>query len=113
MHSPVRRNARGTAYKRCSFESQTSYLSQADFQTGSVAPSHRSSEGEVKLTFVNLLHELNASQHPPRVVEVFEAEHRPDAELYAPMVLFHDVVQVRTGANLHRVFPAEIELVAH
>src|SRR4051794_14402757 len=66
-----------------------------------------------KGVIVNLLHEFNAGQYPSRIVELLEAEHRLYPEFYAPMVLFDDVVQVRTGANLHRVFPAEIELVAH
>jgi hypothetical protein len=55
---------------------------------------------DVELTFVNLLHELNADENASRVQELLEAEHRPDAELHSPVILLDDVVQVRTTANL-------------
>jgi hypothetical protein len=50
------------------------------------------STGEIILTFVNLLHELDADEDAARVVELLEAEHRLNPSFDAPVILLDDVV---------------------
>jgi hypothetical protein len=69
--------------------------------------------GNTKLPFDDLLYELDTDQNPSGISEFLEAEHRLKAEFYAPMVLLNDIVQVRTTADLNRVFPSVVELFAH
>ena len=65
------------------------------------------------MTFVDLLHELDTHEYAPRIVELLEAEHWLNPGLDTPVVLLDDVVQVRTGANLYGIVPAEVEVVPH
>jgi hypothetical protein len=69
--------------------------------------------GNTELPFEDLLHEFDTDQNPSRVVEALEAEHWLNTEFHAPMVLLHNIIQVLTRADLNRVFPAVVELVAH
>ena len=47
------------------------------------------------------------------MLERLEAQHRRDSELYPSVILFHDVVHVLAGPDLHRMGPAEVELIPH
>ena len=80
---------------------------------GSVAPSIKPCAGEIILTFVNLLHELDPDENASRVIERLETEHWLKTSLDSPMVLLHDVVQVRAATDLYRVRPAEVEFIPH
>lgn len=67
----------------------------------------------MELTLVDHLHEFDSHENSACIIELLEAEHRLYPEFDSPMVLLHYVVQVLTTANLHRVVPTIVELVAH
>ena len=66
-----------------------------------------------ELAFVNLLRQLDADNDASRIVERFEPQHRSQPPLHPAMVLLHNVVQVLTATNSHRVPPPEVELPVH
>ena len=66
-----------------------------------------------ELAFVNLLRQLDADNHASRIVECLESQHRLQSPLHPAVVLLHNVVQVLTATNLHRVPPPEVELPVH
>ncbi len=69
--------------------------------------------GNTKLIFDNLLHEFDAHENSPRIVESLESEHRLGAEFNAPVVLLNQIIQIFTTTDLDRVFPSEVEFVSH
>ena len=87
--------------------------SSGSIGAGSVAPSIKSCAGKIILTFVNLLHELDADENAPGVIERLEAEHWLKTSFDSPMVLLDDVVQVWAGTDLYRVRPAKVEFISH
>ena len=62
---------------------------------------------------MNLLRQLDADNDASRIVERFESQHRAQAPLHPAVVLLHNVVQVLTAANSHRVRAPEVELPVH
>src|SRR5262245_39872180 len=66
-----------------------------------------------ELPFVHHLHEFDAHNDTARIVKLLEAEHRLHPGFNAAMVLLYDIVQVLTTANLYRVLPPVVELIAH
>ena len=56
-----------------------------------------------ELAFVNLLGQFDADNDASRIVECLESQHRPQSPLYPTVVLLHNVVQVLTAANPHRI----------
>src|SRR4051794_35769715 len=75
--------------------------------------SNNSRTRKIVLTLVDLLHEFDSKEHPPRVVELLEAEHWLDPSFDASVVLLHDIVKVLTRTDLYRVMPTEVEFIAH
>ena len=66
-----------------------------------------------ELAFVNLLRQLDADNDTSRIVERLESQHRAQSPFHPAAVLLHNVVQVLTAMNLHRVPPPEVELPVH
>ena len=66
-----------------------------------------------ELAFVNLLRQLDADNDTSRIVERLESQHRAQSPFHPAVVLLHNVVQVLTATNLHRVPPPEVELPVH
>ena len=62
---------------------------------------------------MNLLRQFDADNDPSRIVERLEPQHRAQSALHPAVVLLHNVVQVLTATNLHRVPPPEVELTLH
>ena len=62
---------------------------------------------------MNLLRQLDADNHASRIVECLESQHRAQSPLHPAVVLLHNVVQVLTATNLHRVPHPEVELTVH
>ena len=79
-----------------------------------VTPDHRGIrlpwDRNCELAFVNLLRQFDADNHVSRIVECFESQHRLQSPLHPAVVLLHNVVQVLTATNLHRVRAPEVEL---
>jgi hypothetical protein len=48
------------------------------------------------LSFLDHVHQLDATQNDARAVEILEPEHRPGSAFDGPMVLLDDVVQILT-----------------
>jgi hypothetical protein len=55
---------------------------------------------DIKLTFVNMMHQLNAGNDDGGIPEPFEPEHDVDPGLDVPMVPLDQVVQVLRGSKL-------------
>ena len=66
-----------------------------------------------ELAFVNLLRQFDADNDASRIVERFEPQHRAQSPLHPAVVLLHNVVQVLTATNSHRVRAPEVELPVH
>src|SRR5258705_7767841 len=69
--------------------------------------------GNIELTFYDLLDQLHTGHDAPGVEESLEAEHWTYAAFYPPVILFDNIVQVGTSADLDGIFPTVIELVIH
>ena len=69
--------------------------------------------GQTKLAFDDLVNEFNAAQNTPGVEEALETKHWSHAAFYPSVILFDDVVQVRTISNLDGAVPTVIEFVIH
>ena len=82
-----------------------------------MTPDHRGirlpCDRNCELAFVNLLRQLDADNDKSRIVERFEPQHRTQSPLHPAVVLLHNVVQVLTATNLHRVPPPEVEFTVH
>src|SRR5215470_12019953 len=69
--------------------------------------------GNLKLAFMDLLCQFNSRNYSTCIVEALETHHRSQTGLHPSMILFHDVVQVLTTANLDRIRSAEVKLLSH
>ena len=82
-----------------------------------VTPDHRGIrppwDRNCELAFVNLLRQFDADNHAPRIVERLEPQHRSQSPLHPAVVLLHNIVQILTATNRHRVPPPEVELPVH
>ena len=82
-----------------------------------MTPDHRGirlpCDRNCELAFVNLLRQFDADNDAPRIVERFEPQHRSQSPLHPAVALLHNVVQVLTATNSHRVRAPEVELTVH
>src|SRR5215831_6755335 len=69
--------------------------------------------GNLKLAFVDPLYQFNSPNYSTCIIEALETQHRSQTGLHPSMILFHDVVQVLTTANLDRIRSAEVKLPSH
>ena len=56
---------------------------------------------------------LDADNDTSRIVECLESQHRLQSPLHPAVVLPHNIVQILTATNLHRVPPLEVEFTVH
>ena len=82
-----------------------------------MTPDHRGirlpCDRNCELAFVNLLRQLDADNDASRIVERLESQHRAQVALHPAMILLHNIVQVLTATNPHRVRAPEVELPVH
>ena len=82
-----------------------------------MTPDHRGIrlpwDRDCELAFVNLLRQSDADNDASRIVERLESQHRLQSSLHTAVVLLHNVVQVLTATNSHRIRASEVELPVH
>ena len=62
---------------------------------------------------MNLVRQLNPEDDSAGVVEALQANHRLQAGLHSSVVLLHNVVEILTGPDFHRLGTSEVELAIH